>query len=236
MMYQPVRQQRAFESIILQLKKAIYSEQLKPGDKLPTEVEMARLFKTSTASVRSALLNLEQAGFLTIRKGARGGFFVRAPDFTPFLNSLYDQIKLGFATISDVMEVRLLIEPQAAALAAARADMKDFENIERSIVDFQRRSDEHSYPTLNDLDFHLGIATASKNYLLVLLMKSLMAILFGGIGQRVLTAEDNQQIITHHFRILEAMKNRASDDARNLMLQHIQTMRGLFVNEHEQQE
>ncbi|MBW1716633.1 MAG: winged helix-turn-helix transcriptional regulator [Deltaproteobacteria bacterium] len=87
--------ERAFEAIAKQLKEAIYSGKLKPGDKLPTERELAKMFSSSGAAVRSAVLSLEQSRLLKMQKGAGGGLFVQELDFRPIRNSLNDLLRLG---------------------------------------------------------------------------------------------------------------------------------------------
>ena len=99
-MFNPLPHERTFEAIVRQLKEAIYSGKLKPGDKLPTERELAKMFNASSAAVRSAVLNLEQAGLLKIKKGAGGGFFVQELDFKPVRDSLNDLVSFGKASIS----------------------------------------------------------------------------------------------------------------------------------------
>ena len=70
-MFEPLNQERTFESIVKQIKEAIFAGKLKEGDKLPTERELARQFGVSRAAVRSAVLSLEQSGLLKIRKGSK---------------------------------------------------------------------------------------------------------------------------------------------------------------------
>lgn len=85
---QPVRGGRISECIKEQIKKAIYNQRLIPGERLPSEVEIAKVFKTSRVSIREALRTLELYGLLHIKKGAGGGTFVKGIDLDVVKNSL----------------------------------------------------------------------------------------------------------------------------------------------------
>lgn len=226
--FEPLRNERAFESIVKQIRQRIYSKRLKPGDKLPTERELARIFNTSRVSVRSALLNLEQSGLLDIKKGAGGGFFIRELDFGPVRDSLSDLLKLSKASVGDLTEVRIVIEPQAAALAARRGTSTDLAKIETAILNFQEKIGENLPPDPSDLNFHVCVAEASKNPVIVLIMRSLMEFLFQAIGSYLLASNANQKILDQHERILEAIRRKDPEHAQASMLTHVRAMRTLF--------
>lgn len=226
--FEPLRNERAFESIAKQIKETIFSGKLGPGDKLPTERELAEIFNASRVSVRSALLNLEQSGLLNIRKGAGGGFFVRDFNSKPVRDSMGDLLKLGKTSIADLTEARLIIEPQASGLAAKRATSDDLEKIEYAILDFQQRIAQNLPPDPADLNFHVCVAEASKNPVLILIMRSLMELLFQNIGSYFLSLEGNKRIANQHMRVFEAIRRKEPEDAQALMLKHVKDMRALF--------
>ncbi len=227
-MFKPLNQERTFESIVKQIKDAIYSGDFKPGDKLPTERNLATTFGVSRAAVRSAILNLEQSGFLDIKKGAYGGFFLREPDARPVRDSLNDLIKLGRADISDLTEARLILEPQAAGLAAQRATAADIMKIEEVILDFETRIRQKKDPNPEDLNFHICIAEASRNPVVILFMQSLMELLFQTIGSYYLERGVSEDINTQHKRILASIKAKNPERSKALMLKHVKAMRDLF--------
>ena len=187
--FEPLKNERTFESIAKQIKETIFSGKLGPGDKLPTERELAEIFNASRVSVRSALLNLEQSGLLNIRKGAGGGFFVRDFNSKPVRDSMGDLLKLGKTSIGDLTEARLIIEPQASGLAAKRATSDDLAKIEYAIMDFQERIAQGLAPDPADLNFHVCVAEASKNPVLILTIRPLMELLFQSIGSYFLNFE-----------------------------------------------
>jgi GntR family transcriptional repressor for pyruvate dehydrogenase complex len=227
-MFKPLPHERAFEAIVRQLKEAIYSNRLKPGEKLPTERGLAKMFNASSAAVRSAVLNLEQAGLLKIKKGAGGGFFVQDLDFKPFRDSLNDLVSFGKASVSHLAEARGALEPEASRLASQRATPDDVRKIEKSIRDLKERI-KHGLPRhTDDFDFHVWVAEASKNPIIIVFTRSLMDLLFRNIGSRVLNEQENELIIQEHNKILDAIKKRDPDKSQALALEHSITMRGLF--------
>ena len=227
-MFKPLKGERAFEAIASQILEEIYSERLKPGDKLPTERELARIFNASRVSVRSALLNLEQSGLLHIKKGAGGGFFIRGWNPKPVSDSLSTMLQLGRASIADLTEARIIVESQAAGLAAKRASEEDLRKIETAIQNFKERTKENLPPAPGDLNFHVCVAEASKNPVILLIIQSLMDLLFKKIGSYSVSAVGSWQIIKHHQEILGAIKNKEEKKSQALMLKHVERMRNLF--------
>lgn len=227
-MFKPLKSERAFESIASQIRKEICSEKLKPGDKLPTERELARIFNASRVSVRSALLNLEQSGLLHIKKGAGGGFFIREWNPKPVSDSLNTMIQLGRASIADLTEARIIVESQAAGLAAKRATEEDLRKIEAAIQDFKERAKQKLLPAPGDLNFHVCVAEASKNPIILLIIQSLMDLLFKRIGSYSINAGGSRQIIRHHEEILDAIRNKEEKKSQAMMLEHVERMRNLF--------
>jgi DNA-binding FadR family transcriptional regulator len=227
-MFTSLKQERTFEAIVTQIKEAIYGGALKHGDKLPTERDLAQTFKVSRAAIRSAMLNLEQSGFLQIKKGAGGGFFIRELDFTPVRNSLHDLVRLGRASLLHVTEARLIVEAEAAGLAAVRSTPEDTDRLEAAIESFRHRLDEGAAPDSRDLQFHVCIAEASKNPIILVMIRSLMEILFQSISSYSLDRGRSEMIVTQHREILESIRARDPEKARALMIEHVAAMRSLF--------
>jgi len=227
-LFHPLRNERAFESIARQLRESIYSGNLKPGDKLPTERELAQIFNTSRVSVRSALLNLEHSGLLRIKKGASGGFFIGEVNSKAISDSLSAMLRMGKASISDLTEARTILEPQAARLAAKRATVKDIKKIEQAVLSFRDRIQQKLAPDPSDLNFHICVAEASRNPVMILISRSLMELLFQKIGAYLVNGKGNERIVRGHERILEAIKKKDGQKAQALMLKHIKSMKRIF--------
>jgi len=116
--FKSLKQPRISEEVFHQLKRAIVSQDFKAGDKLPSERELAEAFEVSRVVVREALRALENAGFLTIRQGSTGGAYVTELKFEQLANSCLDLFLANKISIPELHQVRILIEPEVARLAA----------------------------------------------------------------------------------------------------------------------
>ena len=209
LMFEPLPHERAFEAIAKQVREAIYSGKLKPGDKLPTERDLAKMF-----NVRSAVLNLEQAGLLKIRKGSGGGFFVRELDCRPVRDSFNDLLRLGKISVSDLTEARGILEPEASRFAAKRATPNDIEEMEQSISDLQQRMSQGLPRRPADFNFHDCVTRGSKNPVIIIIMRALTDLIFQTIGSYTVDPKRNEEIINQHKRILDAIKAKDPENAQ----------------------
>ena len=125
--FKSVKQPRISEEVFNQLKEAILSHDFTAGDKLPSERELAEQFQVSRVVIREALRALENAGFLTIRQGSTGGAYVTDLKFEQLANSCLDLFLANKISIPELHQVRILIEPEVARLAALNvtAEMSD---------------------------------------------------------------------------------------------------------------
>ena len=228
LMFEPLPHERAFEAIAKQVREAIYSGKLKPGDKLPTERDLAKMFNVSRAAVRSAVLNLEQAGLLKIRKGSGGGFFVRELDCRPVRDSFNDLLRLGKISVSDLTEARGILEPEASRFAAKRATPNDIEEMEQSISDLQQRMSQGLPRRPADFNFHDCVTRGSKNPVIIIIMRALTDLIFQTIGSYTVDPKRNEEIINQHKRILDAIKAKDPENAQAFALEHVRAMRVLF--------
>jgi len=229
--FQPVKSGRAFQVIAEQIKESIFAGDLKPGEKLPTERDLAKVFNVSRVTLRSALLKLEKSGLLDIRPGAGGGFFIRELDATNLNESFNDMLRAGKTTISEVSEARMIIEPQIVQLAAERATAKDIARLEKSIKQLLSRTRSGGPPDLKDLNFHISLAEASHNTVLVIICRSLINILFHSIENIEFSTSDTKRIADQHQSIIDVIRDRNGEEARRLMFEHVNDMGKLFKSE-----
>ncbi len=119
-MFTPVKPLRVSNEVTEQLKQSILLGHFKPGDKLPSERELAEEFQVSRVAVREALRTLENSGFIETRQGITGGAFVTDLSFHQLTNSFLDLFLSEKISIPELYHVRRLIEPEVARLAASR--------------------------------------------------------------------------------------------------------------------
>ena len=121
-MFTPIRPLRVSNEVTEQLKQSILLGHFKPGDKLPSERELAEDFQVSRVAIREALRALENAGFIATRQGITGGAFVTDLSFQQLTNSFLDLFLCEKLSIPELYHVRRLIEPEVARLAALRVN------------------------------------------------------------------------------------------------------------------
>jgi DNA-binding FadR family transcriptional regulator len=232
-MFDPFPQERVFESVAKRLREAIYSGKVMPGDKLPTERDLSQMFNVSRAAIRSALLNLEQSGLINIKKGAGGGSFVQELDFKPVRNSINDLIQLGKASVSELIEIRRILEPEVTYLAALRATKDDLSKMWFSIEQFEENINEGLALKPSDFDFHVCVAEGSKNNTLTIIMRALRDLIFKAVGSYNVEMASSQEIIEQHKLIFNAIKAKKPNKAKLSAMKHVTAMAKLFQNHEE---
>lgn len=175
-----VKRRRVFEEICDQIRGKLARGDYRPGDKLPTERELAAELGVGRPAVREALRTLENAGILMLKKGLRGGAFVREGDPETVTQSLQDLISLGHMTLAELTEARRMITSDVLRLACERGTEDEFEAIERSIERCERfDAPEHYREKLTaGGDFFRLMAVAAHNKVLKLLNDSLTMIVW----------------------------------------------------------
>lgn len=195
------------------LTQWIRENSLKPGDKLPTEMELAKKLNVGRSTVREAIMILKSRNIVEVRRGC-GTFLTAAPGLVedPLgLNFVQDRTQLAM----DWGIVRLIIEPAVAELAAIHATPEDIERL----AYWNRRIDEdiaNGIPHLeSDIEYHRVIAAASKN----IVMDKLMPLISEGISQFMGTTNNSESAETRHchHEIQRAIEQHDGDAARRAM-------------------
>lgn len=174
--FKPIKPSRVSEQVAEQLKHSIVLGRFKPGDKLPGDRELAEQFQVSRVMIREALRSLENAGFITARPGVTGGTFVTDLSFEHLGDAFLDLFLADKISIPELVQVRLLVEPEVARLAARNVTPDFAAQLKRSLAD------EDLPPTTlaEDLDrktaIHLILAQMSGNRIFEALIRSLMAL------------------------------------------------------------
>ena len=118
--FRPISQLRVSEEIVAQLKQSMLLGHFKAGDKLPAERSLAEEFRVSRVAIREALRALENSGFLVTRQGANGGAYVTDLNFENLAKTFLDLFMANKISIPEMHQLRILVEPEVARLAASR--------------------------------------------------------------------------------------------------------------------
>src|SRR5580658_2401619 len=222
--YKLVRTSRLYEQIVQQIEDSILKGALKPGDQLPAERDLAQRFGVSRTAVREAVKALREKGLVEAYSGR--GTFITDGTSQAVRQSFDLMVKIGQPEGStDLAEVRSILEPEIAALAAERASEADRATL-REAVDVMDRAlkDADAYIEA-DLDFHLALAEAAANPLILSLIDSIVGLLREQRLRifRVEGGPERGQV--HHKRILRAMEKRDANMARAAMKAHLEQVR-----------
>lgn len=210
--------------IVEQINMLCLEKNLQPGDRLPSERNLASFFGVSRNSVREALKGLESKGVLEIRQG--GGSYLAAPKRDVLGNELRTHIdETQIQLIDEMLELRRAFEVEAASLAAQRATAEDLEAIRHVLSQMSKAMDDTEMGVQADLDFHMQVAYATKNQLLIDLMETLAKRMEENIRatrrQRFTDKDRHQDTLKEHEEIYLAIANGKSELAKQLMYKHI---------------
>ena len=215
---EPIRRSRLYQDIVSQIESLLDRGELHPGDQLPPERALAEQFQVSRASVREALRSLELLGVVQTHAG--GGTFVRRTVPEDLARPLSNLITRGH-TISDVIEVRGLIEPAIAAAAAKRINAAELAEL-RTVLEDQGRKVAAGEPYVEeDTRFHELIGQAARNELLTTMLGVIWDVLRSSREQWLQTNQRAHASVDAHRRILTALETHDADAACLSAAEHI---------------
>jgi GntR family transcriptional repressor for pyruvate dehydrogenase complex len=227
----PIRPKRISDQVFDQLRELIFSGDLSPGDQVMTERELSEALNVSRTSVREAINKLVVLGFLEQRQGQ--GTFVRSLDQAAKI-PLATIMEAQEASLIDLLEVRMGIECNSAALAAQRATPEDLRYMALTIPKMEQDIEAGGLGTDGDVTFHMAVCNASHNPLQTYLMKNLLDFLFVGIRENLLHLYENpdniEEILHQHQGIYRAIESRNPETARHAMKRHIEFVISFFRN------
>ena len=203
----------------------IVGRDLSAGAALPTEADMALHYDVSRATVREALRILETNGLVLVRPGRYGGPQVGAADPVAFGRTLTWFLQLRRAHFWEVLEARVIVEPLMASLAAQRRSASTSDEL-RSAVDAHRGldPDDHAGYLAATQDFHGLIAGISGNGVLDLFGRALKEIYTERAIAEVRPAARQQEVLTEHERVVDAILAGDADLAEHTMREHMREL------------
>lgn len=223
-MYLPIQPERLYERIVSQIEQRIVAGELKAGDQLPSENELAKQFAVSRTAVREAIKALREKRLVEIRPG-RGTFITNGTQ-DAVRNSLGLLMKFGQPNGSEhLVEVREILEPEIAALAARRVTDDEIAAMQEAIDIMDTALEDVDRFVEADLDFHLALAEATQNPVIPLLMDSIIDLLREERKQIGAVEGGLQRGQSHHKKILQAVKRRDAQAARRCMQDHLGQVR-----------
>ncbi|MGB9250282.1 MAG: FCD domain-containing protein, partial [Mycobacterium sp.] len=198
------------------------SGELVEGTALPAERELVKQTQMSRATVREALRILEVQNLVRVRAGRAGGAFVQRPTTNGMASSVSMLIRGQRIKLEDLMETREALEPFCAESAARKRTDDDLELLDRANEEIADPDADLSTFLQSNLDWHVGVAMASHNELLIGFMTALSNAIYAGT-ENAAFVDENVRIVTAraHRSITTAIRSRDADTAGRRMRRHV---------------
>src|SRR5208282_1717862 len=218
--YRTVKTSRLFEQIVQQVEDSILKGQLKPGDQLPAERDLAQRFGVSRTAVREAVKTLREKGLVEAYSGR--GTFVTNGTSQAMRQSLDLMIRINPQEgLANLAELRLVLEPEIASLAAPRIEEQLLSTMREAVAVMDRNLHNPDAYVEADLDFHLALAEAAGNPLILSLLDSIVGLLREQRSRIFKVRGGPERGQFHHKRILAAVEQRDPEAARQAMRAHL---------------
>ena len=224
------------EKIIAQITDAVFNGELTPGSRLPPERELAEQFGVSRTVVRDAIKTLAGRGFLQVRHGS--GIFVATAEesVAGHLEVLSDTLVLQGTGLQDLFDVRKTIEVRTAELAAKLRTSDQVSRMKELVEEASRHLDEPEVLSKKDAQFHVAIAEASQNLVMVRVMLTLLDLLAKSRLESLSIPGQAERALQHHRRIIQTIEAQDPAEAKNAILNHLNQTEAAILSMREQKE
>lgn len=225
MTFTKVKQERLADAITRQLESLILEGVLRPGDRLPPERELSQELDVSRPSLREALQKLETAGLVETRHG--GGTFIKNAFASVLSDPLTDLFERHPEAALDFVEFRMTLDGTVAYYAALRSTEEDRAILTQRFraIEASHAGDDPARDAERDAEFHLAIAEASHNVVLLHVMRSLLELLRKGVifNRNVLYGQQGARelLLEQHRLIYENIMKRDAEAARAAAQAHM---------------
>ena len=229
--FEVVRRQKIYEAVAEQIERLILRK-LKPGDKLPSERELAETLHVSRSSIRDAIRSLELVGLVEPRQGA--GTIVRestADSMKPFADALKQRQEM----VRDLLDFREMLEPPLAARAAQRISQQRILELEDILRRQEKKMLAGEPGIAEDAEFHYSIALASGNSVVLKVIDLLMDLLRDTRQRALQVSGRPRRSLNGHRRILDAIARRDPEAANTAMRRHIREIEKIVLKNFERE-
>lgn len=225
--FEVVRRNKVYEEVAKQIERLIIKK-LNPGDKLPSERELAETLHVSRSSIRDAIRGLELMGLVEPRQGA--GTIVREISAEPPVNPFINALKRRQELVGELLDFRKMLEPPLAARAATHASGEEISEMEEILQRQERKQTEDAPAVEEDAEFHYSIALASGNSVVLKVLDILMDLLRDTRERSLQVRGRSQKSLAGHRRILAAIKRHDAEAAKAAMRRHIEDVEEIVLD------
>jgi GntR family transcriptional repressor for pyruvate dehydrogenase complex len=227
MNYKKIKPKKIYEEVAEAIYEMIRSGQIKPGDKLDSVQQLAENFQVGRSAIREALTSLRALGLVDMKHGE--GTYVKEFETDQITFPLSTAILMNKDDIAHLLEVRKIIEIGSAAAAANKRTSQHLASMERALEEMKGAHGDEELGEKADLQFHLALAEASQNPLLMNLMNQVSGLMGETMKEtrRVWLFSKQtslERLYDEHLAIYEAVKDQDEERARNFMLVHLENV------------
>jgi DNA-binding FadR family transcriptional regulator len=233
--FQPVETKRTFEEIADQIKESIFDGTLEPGDRLPSELELARQFGVGRQTIREALRFLEMSGFITIQRGTKGGPVIENTILHIASNSLMNAIQMQNITLDDLTAARIEIERGVLMHVMKNSDASDIKMLQENVSKAKGEIKNNIRASALNVEFHRLLAKATKNPVFEIVVDSIMAVAADYLSRIELGLEQSKRSVNDHEALLSAIIEKNTTKAVKVLEDHLRLLGSLYqtVNDKE---
>ena len=224
--FEVIRRNKVYEEVAKQIERLILKK-LKPGDKLPSERELAEMLQVSRSSIRDAIRGLELMGLVEPRQGA--GTIVRELTAGSLVNPFANALKHQQELVSELLDFRKMLEPPLAARAATHASADEVSEMEEILQRQETKMSRGEVTIAEDAEFHYSIALASGNSVVLKVLDILMDLLRDTRERSLQLKGRPQKSLAGHRRILAAIKRHDAEAAKAAMRRHIEDVEEIVL-------
>ncbi len=224
--FETIRRDKVYEGVAKQIERLILKK-LQPGDKLPSERDLAETLAVSRSSIRDAIRSLELMGMVEPRQGA--GTIVREIPADSLVNPLANARKRKEELVGELLDFRRMLEPSLAARAASRVSEDEIIEMQDILARQEEKLRKGESTIAEDSEFHYAIALASGNSVVRKVLDTLMDLLRDSRERSLQVAGRPQKSLTGHRRILAAIARHDSDAAQLAMRRHIEDVEKIVL-------
>ena len=220
-LFSPIKTSKLSDEVYNQIVSLISCGKLKPGDKIPSERDLAADLGISRQSIREALNRAEVMGLIDVRQGE--GSFILSSINKPLKPPLTIIIEKEAERIFEFIEIRKLIEGWCAEKAASEATNEDLKNMKEILNKMKKVASKDKQWEELDLKLHLSFAEATHNVIAVHMMEALKTNFrpFFKFAKAMPRSEKIDVLWQHHFEIFKAIKNRNPQIAQKKVIDHL---------------
>ncbi|MBP1931420.1 FadR/GntR family transcriptional regulator [Ammoniphilus resinae] len=230
--YAPIKKQRVSDIIVERIKDSIENGIIKPGDKLPSERELASSLNVSRGTVREALSILEAKGVVEVQSG-KGVFLLQNSQAELFrlLNATFREERTD---LLELLELRQSLEGQASFFAAERRNEQDLENIKQALERLENSVCTNQVAAQEDYDFHMAIVEASHNSMMVTTLRMISEACIDGLqaarSEAMLIPGKPKVVLQEHIEIFQAINEANPEKARQLLIHHLENVKRQVID------